>query len=115
MSLRTRANDSWGNEEVVRAAYVALLGRNPESRKVVREACSEPDLSHYLEKVVACPEFKHRMFRELLDFERAYIDGPPNAIDVNITDPERRRLLEVVGRVWKAYGESDPLLLRPLS
>jgi SAM-dependent methyltransferase len=108
VAWRTQSDRSWGNEEVVRAAYVALLGREPESRKVVREACAEPDLTRYLANVVASPEFKHRMFRELIDFERAYIDGAPNPISIHITDAERRQLLDVVGKVWKAYGDSDP-------
>lgn len=108
VAWRSQDSRSWSNEEVVRAAYLALLGREPENRRVVREASAEPDLPRYLRNVVASPEFKRRMFRELIDFERAYIDGAPNPISIDITEAQRQRLLEVVGKVWKAYGESDP-------
>lgn len=93
------------DKDVVEACHRALLGRPPENALAAERAANESaGLEDLLRGLMASPEFADRAFRPNGDDQYA----PRPAIDVEVTDAQRRALFEAVRGQWRALGDAEP-------
>ncbi len=93
------------DRDMLRSAYRAVLGREPESPEVEADKLKwTPDLQHLIGDLIASREFQGRVPRGLYD---AY-DHPAARIDVDVTPGELEALFARLRGQWEAMGQSDP-------
>jgi SAM-dependent methyltransferase len=93
------------DEALVRACYQGVLGRPPESERVIQEKIAGiATLEGLIGELIAAPEFQTRTpTRVAEDYFR-----PPRPIAVHVPPAQLTALFERLRRQWRALGESEP-------
>ncbi|RUP08785.1 MAG: class I SAM-dependent methyltransferase [Hyphomicrobium sp.] len=95
-------------KELVRAAYVALLGREPESEEVLTaKAAALQDPVDILQHFLSSEEFQasHKDFIATLRIGQAAI---AQDVAVDATENELRALFDRICRQWQKLGDIEP-------
>jgi SAM-dependent methyltransferase len=89
----------------IRAAYRALLGREPESKQIIKHQISEhKDLEGLLSAIIRSPEFRLKSDTFGVD-KFGFSNG---RIDIEVSQDLLSILLERTTSQWTALGEQDP-------
>lgn len=93
------------DKELVEACFKAILGRAPESERVVEEKIKwSPSIEALIGELLGSSEYLDRLPRRVKEF---YLREAPR-IDVDADDASMQALFARVRSQWRALGESDP-------
>jgi SAM-dependent methyltransferase len=89
-------------------AYRSLLGREPESDRVVDLHCRAPDFRSLCESFIGSDEYKNRRFLTCRGRGPTFGLVPPLRIDTTADAHELRLLWNRTKRTWTTLGEDRP-------
>ncbi|HEY1963132.1 MAG TPA: class I SAM-dependent methyltransferase [Rhizomicrobium sp.] len=100
-------NSRPAREALIRAAYRALLLREPEEFAAEKKAEQAIPLEAILDAFVKSPEFRDR-FAKSQELARVGIWEPPLRVDVDVSEAQLQALFDRVQRQWSKLGDTEP-------
>jgi 2-polyprenyl-3-methyl-5-hydroxy-6-metoxy-1,4-benzoquinol methylase len=90
-------------------AFRLLLGRDPESVAVIDTFLPVPNWANLRELFLECAEFKSKLKADaFIDGSTDFINSPPSAVDVEISEEHFERLVKHVQTAWETLGAEKP-------
>lgn len=95
--------------EEVFSAYRLVLGREPESERVIEQAMEADSLSHLRSIFLGSAEFSHKYDadRGALQVGR-FTDIPSIDVDIACTPDQLRAMFDRIAMAWRQFGETEP-------
>lgn len=105
---RRPASDLPPSEEEVVWCYRNLLGREPESKKVVRAHMRAKSLRVLVEEFLASPEYQALLTAKVRIPKANLLGLRPMQIDTRASEDQLRRASAIIQQGWKSLGEEKP-------
>nr|WP_253201260.1 class I SAM-dependent methyltransferase [Sphingomonas quercus] len=93
------------SDDEVRWAYRMLLGREPESERVVEEQTTIRDREQLRQIFMNSSEYRSHTSYRLVG---RYLEAGPSIVEVDCSPQELERMLSGISREWTGFGERDP-------
>jgi 2-polyprenyl-3-methyl-5-hydroxy-6-metoxy-1,4-benzoquinol methylase len=104
----TSAPQRHSREEIIRLAYLLLLGREPESELVVKEKAAHfRTIEEIRRHFMSSDEFKMQQGVVRSAIDEGY-NAPPTTIETIVSEEVLERLFGRIQRQWKELGATEP-------